>query len=99
MIPRPPRSSPFPFPAPFRSCAGDPGGRLHTAGRHAVAADRNDAVSDPQRRRVVRRRSEEQTPELQSLTNPVCRLLLEKKKKRKMTPHNINEQKKQLHDT
>src|SRR5215213_11613292 len=33
--------------------------------------------------RGVRRRSEEHTSELQSLTNLVCRLLLEKKKKNK----------------
>src|SRR5258706_6551983 len=32
-------------------------------------------------RRCLRRRSEEHTSELQSLTNLVCRLLLEKKKK------------------
>src|SRR5438046_3955810 len=35
-----------------------------------------------------RRRSEEHTSELQSLTNLVCRLLLEKKKQR--APHNNN---------
>src|SRR5262249_60884894 len=35
-----------------------------------------------------RPRSEEHTPELQSLTNIVCRLLLEKKKKKNHTPEN-----------
>src|SRR5262249_56114901 len=35
----------------------------------------------PAARSLVRRRSEEHTSELQSLTNLVCRLLLEKKKK------------------
>src|SRR5258706_7850386 len=35
---------------------------------------------------VGERRSEEHTSELQSLTNLVCRLLLEKKKYRKATP-------------
>src|SRR5437016_7042034 len=35
------------------------------------------------RRHAIRRRSEEHTSELQSLTNLVCRLLLEKKKKQK----------------
>src|SRR5437016_14069960 len=36
---------------------------------------------------LIRERSEEHTSELQSLTNLVCRLLLEKKKKKK-TKHN-----------
>src|SRR5438093_5029634 len=35
-------------------------------------------------------RSEEHTSELQSLTNLVCRLLLEKKKKKKQTKHIMN---------
>src|SRR5438093_13456489 len=35
------------------------------------------------------RRSEEHTSELQSLTNLVCRLLLEKKKKKNKEQHNI----------
>src|SRR5262249_61755599 len=40
----------------------------------------------PLRRSVLPRRSEEHTSELQSLTNLVCRLLLEKKKNHNM-PH------------
>src|SRR5262249_59673289 len=36
---------------------------------------------------VARGRSEEHTSELQSLTNLVCRLLLEKKNTQKRTPH------------
>src|SRR5438093_5130139 len=36
-------------------------------------------------------RSEEHTSELQSLTNLVCRLLLEKKKETKCTPHTIQQ--------
>src|SRR2546430_5311591 len=42
---------------------------------------RGDVVQDPERA-SVRRRSEEHTSELQSQSNLVCRLLLEKKKKR-----------------
>src|SRR5437016_12090776 len=44
------------------------------------------AVSAPSRRHFGTsfRRSEEHTSELQSLTNLVCRLLLEKKKKKKL---------------
>src|SRR5258706_1647069 len=40
-------------------------------------------------RRLRLRRSEEHTSELQSLTNLVCRLLLEKKKKRRRPGPNI----------
>src|SRR5437016_13726946 len=40
-------------------------------------------------------RSEEHTSELQSLTNLVCRLLLEKKKKKNKTKESTNERKKQ----
>src|SRR5438046_7899986 len=37
--------------------------------------------AEPEERRLTELRSEEHTSELQSLTNLVCRLLLEKKKK------------------
>src|SRR5258706_9598435 len=75
MIRRPPRSTLFPYTTLFRS----------RAQRQAAA----DGRRKPEvRRRHVRHRlrtsglrSEEHTSELQSLTNLVCRLLLEKKKK------------------
>src|SRR5258706_3948300 len=69
MIRRPPRSTLFPYTTLFRSLdAREKFGEL---------------VSGGQRRFLFRRpkRSEEHTSELQSLTNLVCRLLLEKKKK------------------
>src|SRR2546430_16808909 len=77
MIRRPPRSTLFPYTTLFRS---------RVVGR-AVVYDQ-DLVSG--RRRGQRRpdspayesRSEEHTSELQSQSNLVCRLLLEKKKKR-----------------
>src|SRR5256885_15272909 len=71
MIRRPPRSTLFPYTTLFRSdvCAHD---RLHSA------ADRR---AEPRQRAHVR--SEEHTSELQSPCNLVCRLLLEKKKKRR----------------
>src|SRR5438093_5751626 len=53
---------------------GRPRRRLHGA-RHRA---RDDGASRPGRPRAAR--SEEHTSELQSLTNLVCRLLLEKKK-------------------
>src|SRR2546430_7245255 len=84
MIRRPPRSTLFPYTTLFRS-------------RRRGVGDRGDEHAgplDPQRaqdllpRRVavegrlsVGPRSEEHTSELQSQSNLVCRLLLEKKKK------------------
>src|SRR5256886_6732012 len=49
-----------------------------------VVAPRREAVQVAQRARI-RRRSEEHTSELQSQSNLVCRLLLEKKKKTNLT--------------
>src|SRR5438093_8522590 len=74
MIRRPPRSTLFPYTTLFRS-----------APRHAPppTCDRSPRPG-PRRARTpgpCPRRSEEHTSELQSLTNLVCRLLLEKKKK------------------
>src|SRR2546427_7079815 len=88
MIRRPPRSTLFPYTTLFRSA-----GRRRPAARRAAAASRppppgaGDANTLPVR---VRRkngargaRSEEHTSELQSQSNLVCRLLLEKKKSRR----------------
>src|SRR2546430_7584482 len=83
MIRRPPRSTLFPYSTLFRSL-GEPddrrlgprlGGLDGRHGGHAV-----DVL--PAARRARRRpRSEEHTSELQSQSNLVCRLLLEKKKR------------------
>src|SRR5437016_9448715 len=73
MIRRPPRSTLFPYTTLFRSA--------RCPGRQAQ--DGSGAVL-PQR--IIAPRSEEHTSELQSLTNLVCRLLLEKKKKKKTNP-------------
>src|SRR5258708_31874237 len=82
MIRRPPRSTLFPYTTLFRSAcwpkeasASDDSGRT------------NSAVSRRLRRYVkvcasAWRRSEEHTSELQSPDHLVCRLLLEKKKKK-----------------
>src|SRR2546427_6989524 len=76
MIRRPPRSTLFPYTTLFRSHRV-PRGRVseaHNRGRwHGDAAVRGDALSGGPR-------SEEHTSELQSQSNLVCRLLLEKKK-------------------
>src|SRR2546430_12492188 len=77
MIRRPPRSTLFPYTTLFRS----PGPYVR-ADRHQVREE--DLQPDPalhQRPGRSRRRSEEHTSELQSQSNLVCRLLLEKKKR------------------
>src|SRR5260370_2744965 len=72
MIRRPPRSTLFPYTTLFRSWKRNGGRNAPSAARMARAAL---AVGG-------RRRSEEHTSELQSHLNLVCRLLLEKKKKK-----------------
>src|SRR5438093_5207806 len=69
MIRRPPRSTLFPYTTLFRSL-GSSGSPKRRESRIAMGA------------RPIAIRSEEHTSELQSLTNLVCRLLLEKKKKK-----------------
>src|SRR2546430_4936273 len=99
MIRRPPRSTLFPYTTLFRSRDEQEVGHdlehrgdllrqygsarrvlLHEHAARAIALGEN----------AGRQRSEEHTSELQSQSNLVCRLLLEKKKKRKMyaeSPH------------
>src|SRR5438270_9903035 len=74
MFRRPPRSTLFPYTTLFRSPYAT--SRSRPADRRQPARGRR-AVCGPSRRR---RRSEEHTSELQSQSNLVCRLLLEKKK-------------------
>src|SRR5688572_32204096 len=94
MLRRPPRSTLFPYTTLFRS----PdlfGGRiqrnsLDLSGLVQFLRERCVKLSIPARRLpdrlkqlVVDERSEEHTSELQSQSNLVCRLLLEKKKEKK----------------
>src|SRR2546430_12740467 len=75
MIRRPPRSTLFPYTTLFRSltCSGE--------AYSAVPRKLPTVVSEGMAcKRTMR--SEEHTSELQSQSNLVCRLLLEKKKKR-----------------
>src|SRR2546427_3493704 len=80
MIRRPPRSTLFPYTTLFRSA------RVGQSGRERQGPDRRGdarcrrAARPPQAGLHDRRRSEEHTSELQSQSNLVCRLLLEKKK-------------------
>src|SRR2546430_11595597 len=85
MIRRPPRSTLFPYTTLFRSIRQDPQclqrrrHELLRAGNPVpVSGDRLEAVVH---RGVAPPRSEEHTSELQSQSNLVCRLLLEKKNK------------------
>src|SRR5688572_32505200 len=96
MIRRPPRSTLFPYTTLFRSLAvapavGEPAdvpALLETV--HDVARVTHDLDAPRQRAQRLERcrdlhalvRSEEHTSELQSQSNLVCRLLLEKKNKK-----------------
>src|SRR5437667_4564378 len=92
MIPRPPRSTLFPYTTLFRSRKQ----RRHRRGHvlcHSAAFHHRAGSSGRRRIGIVmlcfslscpyRARSEEHTSELQSHHDLVCRLLLEKKKKKK----------------
>src|SRR2546427_4850750 len=72
MIRRPPRSTLFPYTTLFRSAADQRRGAQRGQGRSLHAQGHA---------RTPHQRSEEHTSELQSQSNLVCRLLLEKKKR------------------
>src|SRR2546430_12431636 len=84
MIRRPPRSTLFPYTTLFRSVT-PVGGQMH-----GVAGARHDGpfagrlLAHLEKGRRDLERSEEHTSELQSQSNLVCRLLLEKKKKNQL---------------
>src|SRR2546430_11675893 len=78
MIRRPPRSTLFPYTTLFRS----PRPRRTPPRRDASTRLRRSPTGAGSRR-ADRARSEEHTSELQSQSNLVCRLLLEKKKRTK----------------
>src|SRR3989475_3517027 len=84
MIRRPPRSTLFPYTTLFRSQDFDGDGKTDIAVANNLSSDLSVLLGkgdgtfwQPPRR------SEEHTSELQSQSNLVCRLLLEKKKKNK----------------
>src|SRR5438270_8199113 len=90
MIRRPPRSTLFPYTTLFRShVRGAADGALQDASNHSLTHHPlrgyplphsfSPAARTPRRTAL---RSEEHTSELQSQSNLVCRLLLEKKKER-----------------
>src|SRR5260221_9632756 len=99
MIRRPPRSTLFPYTTLFRSDVAGPGHPSHDAPESTqglVAGDvprarvdrlELDDVDDDHRDAV---RSEEHTSELQSHSDLVCRLLLEKKKNKAHATNTTN---------
>src|SRR5215213_10654456 len=87
MIRRPPRSTLFPYTTLFRST-------VDRAVRREADQPAAIDLGAPDEALGVDRRSEEHTSELQSLTNLVCRLLLEKKKHKKKKKHLKNKKNK-----
>src|SRR5256886_4364087 len=92
MIRRPPRSTLFPYTTLFRSCRGRGGApsarewwgarrTLRVARSHLPVAEHQAMALDSPAPHRLGVRSEEHTSELQSQSNLVCRLLLEKKKR------------------
>src|SRR2546427_5720270 len=93
MIRRPPRSTLFPYTTLFRSISaklstlaafstlGTPRIRLHVVSAQPAIASWFSPTKPSGFVVLGTRRSEEHTSELQSQSNLVCRLLLEKKKK------------------
>src|SRR2546430_6500104 len=77
MIRRPPRSTLFPYTTLFRS-------RVLDIAVHHQGGELGEGIHE-RGGRIRNQRSEEHTSELQSQSNLVCRLLLEKKKNK--TPH------------
>src|SRR3989454_9298997 len=102
MIRRPPRSTLFPYTTLFRSLllgvhwsrvddvlnqAGDMSGKVIVSCSLPMNADDSDLVIAHTSSGA---RSEEHTSELQSPCNLVCRLLLEKKKKKQNDNHQLH---------
>src|SRR2546427_5076212 len=96
MIRRPPRSTLFPYTTLFRSK------KLRRVAAGAALVVQAHGHVEEEVERDDRPRSEEHTSELQSQSNLVCRLLLEKKKKqqeavRVLTSHWTTSMRRALH--
>src|SRR5256886_8715700 len=106
MIRRPPRSTLFPYTTLFRSTESaqreytkvcEEVARMRTEteqanGLAAAAQQERDALREEVGKLHAENRSEEHTSELQSQSNLVCRLLLEKKKKKTAIINRNNKQ-------
>src|SRR2546425_3781280 len=87
MIRRPPRSTLFPYTTLFRSAREIVNHKMKISANCAARTHENDIRPNAEivqgtGLNIAAARSEEHTSELQSLAYLVCRLLLEKKKKR-----------------
>src|SRR5687768_17960526 len=89
MIRRPPRSTLFPYTTLFRSAAAMVDGVYHSIYENLKPGVRENDIVALANKLLYEMRSEEHTSELQSRLHLVCRLLLEKKKKK---TKNINKQ-------
>src|SRR2546430_4008781 len=88
MIRRPPRSTLFPYTTLFRSIEYmDVGGATAWSAEQVFSQREILARLSAHYGAIEAVRSEEHTSELQSQSNLVCRLLLEKKKKNKTRKH------------
>src|SRR5688572_31574879 len=100
MIRRPPRPTLFPYTTLFRSIGGDIAARVHLRkppvdyGRRQAEARKVSPFGGCESVSVIEVlnvRSEEHTSELQSQSNLVCRLLLEKKKTRHLLRRSLSD--------
>src|SRR2546430_12665786 len=91
MIRRPPRSTLFPYTTLFRSIYADLDHfkKLNDTLGHAAGDSALRHVARILEAAVRDKRSEEHTSELQSQSNLVCRLLLEKKKHTNMSKPSV----------
>src|SRR5438132_8145336 len=90
MIRRPPRSTLFPYTTLFRSV--EPRRRCGMSTQSTTSNEKSRCpMSTTIRSMWCFARSEEHTSELQSHSDLVCRLLLEKKKKRNLEVHKETE--------
>src|SRR3712207_7596649 len=88
MIRRPPRSTLFPYTTLFRSCSPAPlSSRRQMATAPSSLMEHQSGL--PQTGQGDPSRSEEHTSELQSRQYLVCRLLLEKKKKKQLILYQV----------
>src|SRR5437868_12529079 len=100
MLRPPPRSTLFPYTTLFRSIrnpadlAGVPISVGFQSGSHYSTIQALEQYLKPEE---INLRSEEHTSELQSRFDLVCRLLLEKKKKKNRT-HNKQQEKRRTHN-
>src|SRR5436190_13803917 len=96
MIRRPPRSTLFPYTTLFRSVAAIRSPWMGPIPSPPARTSPGIAFLPSCQMRAKHQRSEEHTSELQSHSDLVCRLLLEKKKKTKIKNINKNKSNKKI---